>query len=102
MATGDVIRAAVAIVWGVVLVLVGLALATNFRGVTERHIRAAVSSVRRLERVPPWRWLRLDSETRIRRGVRMERLGGVVIITTGSATLVIGVVWLLRLLVGSG
>jgi len=100
VATGDVVRAAVAIVLGVVLVLVGLALATNFRKVTEWHIRAAVSSLRGLERIPPWRWLRLDPETRVRRGVKMERLLGLVMATTGSASVVTGVVWLARLLFG--
>lgn len=100
MATGDVVRAVVAIVLGMVLVLVGLALATNFRGVTEWHIRAAVSSVRGLERIPPWRLLRLDPVTRVRRGVRMERLFGLVMAMAGSATIVIGVVWLARLVFG--
>jgi hypothetical protein len=100
VATGDVVRAIVAIVLGVVWVLVGLALATNFRGVTEWHIRAAARSVRGLERIPPWRWLRLDPETQVRRGVKVERLFGFVIAATGSAILVIGAVWLLRLLLG--
>jgi hypothetical protein len=98
VAAGDVIRAAVAIVWGAVLVVLGLALATNFRRVTEWHVRAAMSGVRWLERVPPWRWLRLDEETEVRRMVRMERLFGVVVALTGSATFVIGVVWFVRLL----
>ena len=100
MATGDVVRAGAAIALGMVLVLVGLALATNFRGMTEWHIRAAVSGLRGLERIPPWRWLRLDPETRVRRGVRMERLFGLVMAVTGSATVATGVVRLARLVFG--
>jgi len=100
VATGDVVRAAAAIALGMVLVLVGLALATNFRGMTEWHIRTAVSGLRGLERIPPWRWLLLDPETRVRRGVRMERLFGLVMAVTGSATVVTGVVRLARLVFG--
>jgi hypothetical protein len=100
VSAGDVVRAAVAVMLGVLLVLGGLALATNFRGVTEWHIRAAMSSVRGLERIPPWRWLRLDPQTQMRRGVRMDRLFGLVMAMTGSATAVIGLVWLARLLFG--
>jgi hypothetical protein len=94
------VRAVVAVVWGLVLALVGLALAANFRGVTEWHIRAAaaISSGRWLGRIPPWRWLRLDLETRVRRRVRMERLFGVLIAVAGAVTLMVGVVWLGRLL----
>ncbi|MDM4720432.1 hypothetical protein QTQ03_12925 [Micromonospora sp. WMMA1363] len=37
--------------------LVGVALTTNFRGVTEWHVRRSMASASVLRRVPPWRWL---------------------------------------------
>lgn len=97
MASRDVVRAVVGIGLGGVIGLVGTAMVTNFRGVTEWHARQSIVGVRWLEKVPPWRWLRIDVEDRVRRQVMMERLGGAMFAVAGAAVVVVCAVWLVRL-----
>lgn len=60
------------------MVLIGVALATNFRGVTEWHVRRSMTTASVLRRVPPWRWLPdVPHEERLTRFILLERLLGV-------------------------
>ncbi|MFF0470547.1 hypothetical protein ACFYPX_24315 [Micromonospora zamorensis] len=68
---------------GVVMVLalglIGVALATNFRGVTEWHMRRSMTTASVLRRVPPWRWLPdAQYDERLARFVLLERVMGAV------------------------
>ncbi|GLW33460.1 hypothetical protein [Actinoplanes regularis] len=64
--------------------LVGVALATNFRGVTEWHVRRSIATANVLRRVPPWRWFPVAShDQRVARFVLMERAIGVVFAAMG-------------------
>ncbi|MDG4778335.1 hypothetical protein O7614_01575 [Micromonospora sp. WMMD961] len=59
--------------------LIGVALATNFRGVTEWHIRRSMATASVLRRVPPWRWLAdAEYDERLARFVLLERAMGVI------------------------
>jgi ABC-type Fe3+-siderophore transport system permease subunit len=82
---------------GVVFAAVGLVMAFNFRGHTERQARRSLESVRwlegRLERVPPWKWLlRRPLERRIAQQVRLARVIGAVFVGAGVLILVAAVV----------
>ncbi|MEQ4302534.1 hypothetical protein ABNF97_14245 [Plantactinospora sp. B6F1] len=69
--------------------LVGVALATNFRGVTEWHVRQSMATASVLRRVPPWRWsLGVPYEKRLARFILLERLIGGVLAAVGVVTLV--------------
>ncbi|MEV4199438.1 hypothetical protein [Micromonospora globbae] len=69
--------------------LVGVALATNFRGVTEWHVRRSMSTASVLRRVPPWRWLpRVPHEKRLARFILLERLIGVAFAVVGVMILI--------------
>lgn len=58
--------------------LLGVALASNFRGVTEWHVQRSVSTASVLRRVPPWRWLPDAShDERLARFILLERMIGV-------------------------
>ncbi|MFY1593160.1 hypothetical protein [Micromonospora sp. WMMD737] len=59
--------------------LIGVALATNFRGVTEWHMRRSMATASVLRRVPPWRWLPDDRyDERLARFALLERAIGVI------------------------
>ncbi|MEW2330478.1 hypothetical protein AB0880_22000 [Micromonospora chersina] len=70
--------------------LVGVALATNFRGMTEWHVRRSMATASVLRRVPPWRWLPVASyDQRLARFVLMERAIGVVFAAMGVLFLIL-------------
>jgi hypothetical protein len=70
--------------------LVGVALATNFRGVTEWHVRRSMATASVLWRVPPWRWLPVASDDqRVARFVLMERAIGVIFAAMGVMFLIV-------------
>lgn len=69
--------------------LVGVALATNFRGVTEWHVRRSMSTASGLRRVPPWRWLPdVPHEERLARFILLERVIGVAFAVVGLMLLI--------------
>ncbi|MDW5324668.1 hypothetical protein [Plantactinospora sp. KLBMP9567] len=69
--------------------LVGVALAANFRGVTEWHVRRSMSTASALRRVPPWRWLpNVPYEKRVARFILLERVIGVAFATTSIMVLI--------------
>ncbi len=72
------------------MILVGVALATNFRGVTEWHVRQSMSTAGVLRRVPPWRWLpEPDHDKRLARFVLLERVFGVACAAGGAMALIL-------------
>lgn len=82
----------------------GLALARNFRGFTEWHVRQTFKMTQPAERffrrVPPWsRLLKRPVEDRIAAQIKHERLTGFVFVALGSLMIVGGgvafVAWLL-------
>lgn len=78
--------------FGLVLIAGGLALAVNFRGVTEWHIRKTYESVAELERVPPWRWLRRKPlEQAIAQNVMLERSVGAIFAALGLLVLIVSI-----------
>ncbi|MFV2115066.1 hypothetical protein ACFHW0_22365 [Micromonospora sp. LOL_025] len=82
-------RVLAAVVTGPAVSLVGVALATNFRGVTEWHVRRSMSTASALRRVPPWRWLpEVPHEERLARFVLLERVIGVAFAVLGVMILV--------------
>ncbi|MFJ8580547.1 hypothetical protein [Micromonospora sp. NPDC093277] len=82
-------RVVAAIVTGPAVSLVGVALATNFRGVTEWHVRRSMSAASVLRRVPPWRWLPdVPQEERLARFVLLERLIGMAFTAAGVMILI--------------
>ncbi|MEV4758736.1 hypothetical protein AB0J86_27040 [Micromonospora sp. NPDC049559] len=77
------------VVTSLALSLAGVCLATNFRGVTEWHVRRSTSNASVLRRVPPWRRLPDDPhERRLARFVLLERLVGAAFAVTGVLILV--------------
>ncbi|MET8833559.1 hypothetical protein ABZV78_06555 [Micromonospora sp. NPDC004540] len=71
------------------MVLIGVALTTNFRGVTEWHVRRSMATASVLRRVPPWRWLPdVPHEERLARFVLVERLLGVAFAVVGVMILI--------------
>lgn len=83
-------RAMLGLVWGILLVLVGSALAINYRGVATRHIELAMRFVRP---VSPSNRMSWSDERIVRRRARfivLDRILGVMIILAGSGSLVIG------------
>jgi hypothetical protein len=70
------------------LIFVGVALATNFRGVTEWHVRVSMSTASVLRRVPPWRWLpEVPHDERLARFILLERVMGVAFAVVGLMVL---------------
>ncbi|MFI7025336.1 hypothetical protein [Micromonospora sp. NPDC049900] len=70
--------------------LVGVALATNFRDVTEWHVRRSMSTTSGLRRVPPWRWLSgVPHEQRLARFILLERAIGVAFAAIGLTSLIV-------------
>ncbi|SBT50015.1 hypothetical protein [Micromonospora auratinigra] len=75
---------------GLAICLVGVALATNWRGVTEWHVRRSMAVAGGLRRVPPWRWLPAAAQDRrLARFVLLERVLGVAFTVAGVAALVV-------------
>jgi hypothetical protein len=73
-----------AVVTSLTLSLIGVAMATNFRGVTEWHARKSINSGNALRRVPPWRWLPDSSyDKRLARLVLLEWMIGVAFAAAG-------------------
>ncbi|MFJ2081836.1 hypothetical protein ACIOBK_04730 [Micromonospora chokoriensis] len=78
--------------------LVGIALATNFRGVAEWHMRRSMAAASVLRRVPPWRFLpAVAQEERLARWILLDRLiggaialGGIVMLVALSYSLITG------------
>lgn len=82
-------RVLAAVIVGPAVSLVGVALATNFRGVTEWHVRRSMSTAGVLRRVPPWRWLPdVPHEERLARFILLERVIGVVFAVGGAMILI--------------
>jgi hypothetical protein len=73
-----------AVIMSLTFSLIGVALATNFRGVTEWHVRQSMNSGNVLRRIPPWRWLPDSSyDKRLARLVLLERMIGVAFAAAG-------------------
>ena len=69
--------------------LVGVALAANFRGVTEWHVRRSMATTGVLRRIPPWRGLPDAShDQRVARFVLMARVIGAVFTAMGVLFLI--------------
>ena len=86
---------------GTVFGAVGLAMATNFRGVTERHVRMTFRFIRPAERpvrrIPPWRqMLAQPVEQRIAKQIRLERWMGVTFALVGALAIVVGLAGMVR------
>ncbi|MEU0546889.1 hypothetical protein [Micromonospora sp. NPDC005979] len=82
-------RVVAAVSIGPALSLLGVALASNFRGVTEWHVRQSMSLASGLRRVPPWRWLPdAPDEERLARFILLERAMGVAFAAAGTMILV--------------
>ncbi|MFE9694772.1 hypothetical protein [Micromonospora sp. NPDC005806] len=82
-------RVVAAVIIGPAVSLVGVALATNFRGVTEWHVRRSMSTASVLRRVAPWRWLPdVPHEERLARFILLERVMGVAFAVAGVMILV--------------
>ncbi|MBW4703324.1 hypothetical protein [Micromonospora sp. RL09-050-HVF-A] len=61
----------------VAMCLLGVALASNFRGVTEWHVQRSMSAASVSRRVPPWRWLPdVSHDKRLARFILLERVIG--------------------------
>ena len=88
-----------ALVFGPVFVGIGLALATNFRGFTESHVRTTFRFMRGPESLLPKRLMRAPLESRIRKAVKRERVMGVVFALLGGSMVVGGVIAFVRSLV---
>ena len=70
--------------------LVGVALATNFRGVTEWHMRRSMATVGPLRGVPPWCWLpEAPYDRRLARFILLERVIGVAFAAVGVVFLAV-------------
>lgn len=85
------------LVSGLLLSGMGFAMARDFRGVTEWHVRKTFQIMRPVEvplrRVPPWKqMLKKPLEERIRRQVKLERAIGVAFAAAGGLMIVGGVV----------
>ncbi|WDZ85393.1 hypothetical protein [Micromonospora cathayae] len=65
--------------------LAGIALATNFRGVAEWHVRQSMAFASApLRQVPPWRWLpEVPYEKRLARLILLDRAIGIVFAAAG-------------------
>ena len=72
-------RFVVAAMMSLAMGFIGVALAVNFRGVTEWHVRRSIATASVLRRVPPWRWLPdAQYDKRLARLVLLERVIGVI------------------------
>ncbi|WP_234359020.1 hypothetical protein [Plantactinospora sp. BC1] len=72
-----------------VVILIGVALGTNFRGVTEWHVRRSISTASVLRRIPPWLWLPdVSQEERLARFVLLERVLGITFAVVGVMILI--------------
>jgi hypothetical protein len=79
-----------AAVFGLALIVVGLALTANFRGVTQWHVRKSFASMAWLERIPPWSWLpRKPLEKRVAVQVMVERGIGATFTCAGILMLIV-------------
>jgi hypothetical protein len=73
-----------------VLSLIGVALATNFRGVTEWHARRSMSSAVALRRIPPWSWLpNPQYDKHLTRQVLLGRVIGAVFAAMGIMFMIV-------------
>ncbi|RKN33875.1 hypothetical protein D7044_09020 [Micromonospora musae] len=82
-------RVVAAVIIGPAVSLVGVALASNFRGVTEWHVRRSSSAASVLQRVPPWRWLPdVPHGERLARFILLGRVMGVAFAVAGAMILV--------------
>lgn len=81
-------RFVAAVLMSLTLGLIGVALASNFRGVTEWHVRRSMAAASVLRRVPPWRWLKeAQYDERLTLFVRLERVLGVMFVAAGVMSL---------------
>lgn len=83
-------RFVAAVMMSLTVGLIGVALATNFRGVTEWHVRRSMATTSVLRRVPPWRWLpEAPYDKRLARFVLLERAIGVSFVAVGVMFLIV-------------
>lgn len=83
-------RFVAAVMMSLTMGLIGAALATNFRGVTEWHVRRSMATASVLRRVPPWRWLPdAQYDKRLVRFVLLERVIGVIFAAAGVMFLIV-------------
>jgi hypothetical protein len=89
----ETLAAAGDIALGLVFAGIGLALATDFRGVTSWHVRGAIRAAQPLTRIPPWRWLpsnMKDPERQFASQYRLERAIGWAFFVVGFLPLIAG------------
>jgi hypothetical protein len=94
-----------ALVFGPILLGFGLALATNYRGWTESHVRTTFRimgpSNGVMARVQPWkRRLRRPAEMRVRTQIRLEQCMGAAFAAGGLVVIVAGVFGVVSWLAG--
>ncbi len=83
-------RFVAAVMMSLTVGLIGVALAANFRGVTEWHVRRSMATTSVLRRVPPWRWLPdAPYDKRLARFVLLERAIGVSFVAVGVMFLIV-------------
>ncbi|MEU5531468.1 hypothetical protein ABZ744_31495 [Micromonospora chersina] len=83
-------RFVAAVMMSLTMGLIGVALATNFRGVTEWHVRRSMATASVLRRVPPWRWLPdARHDKRLVRFVLLERVIGAIFAAAGVMFLIV-------------
>jgi hypothetical protein len=89
-------RALLGLLWGVLLIMVGVALAVDYRGIATRHIGLAMRVVRPFSPFRRTGWTHDRLARRRARFIAFDRLFGVLIILLGAVALVNGGYLLLR------
>ncbi|MFI5490517.1 hypothetical protein [Micromonospora echinaurantiaca] len=75
------------LLWGVLLIVIGAALASDYRGIATKHIELSMQVVRP---VSPFRWTDDRLDRRRARFIVFDRLFGVLMILMGVGSLVGG------------
>ncbi|MEV4811849.1 hypothetical protein [Micromonospora avicenniae] len=83
-------RALIGVLWGALLVVIGVALAANYREIATRHIGLAERVVRPFSPARRTSWTAERLARRRNRFVVLDRLSGVVITLLGTLALVNG------------
>lgn len=80
-------RSLLGLLWGVLLIVIGVALASDYRGIATRHIDLSMQIVRP---VSPLRWTDERLARRRTRFILFDRVFGVLIILMGVGSLIAG------------
>jgi hypothetical protein len=77
-------------IFGLVLVGIGLVLATNYRGFTRWHARKSIELMGPLEQVPPWRMLSARPiDDRVATLMRQAKVTGYIFTAAGTLVVVV-------------